>query len=119
MFWLKFKDLIIWDIVAVLLIVHKPSEWEILNPLKLHAFGLYLQRQCQVMAAALGNNPTSNQPRCHSDMKANSLHLHSHSFSLDLVVGLNPYKLAIEWPSQGRSTLAKVEEAGARCHWPI
>lgn len=82
MFWLNFKDLIIWDIVEVLLIVHKSAEWETLNPLELHAFCLFLQRQYQVMAASLGNNSTSNQPRSHLEMKNNSLHLHSHSFLL-------------------------------------
>lgn len=58
MFWLNFKDLVIWDIVEVL-IAHKSAEWETLNPLELRAFTLSLQRQCQAMAAALGNNPAS------------------------------------------------------------
>lgn len=60
MFWLNFKDLIIWDFVEVL-IVHKSAEWGTLNPLELHGFRFSLQRQCQVMAAALGNNPASIQ----------------------------------------------------------
>lgn len=74
MFWLNFKDLIIWDVVEVLLIVHKSAEWETLNPLELHGFCLSLQRQCQVMAASLGYNPASNQSRSHLEMKNNSLH---------------------------------------------
>lgn len=74
MFWLNFKDLIIWDVVEVLLIVHRSAEWETRNPLELHEFRLSLQRQCQVMAASLGSNPAFDQPRSHSEMKNYSLH---------------------------------------------